>query len=122
MNFFSRGDLSGGYWFRELVLAPTESKLLEVFNVDVDVDVDENEPVMDPAWPNLQIFYELFLRIFASLEIDAKIANKYIDHAFVLRLLDLFDSEDPRERDYLKTILHQVYGNSWFIGPSYARQ
>ena len=22
----------------------------------------------------------------------------------------LFDSEDPRERDYLKTILHRVYG------------
>ena len=29
---------------------------------------------------------------------------------FVLKLLDLFDSEDPRERDYLKTILHRIYG------------
>jgi Protein phosphatase 2A regulatory B subunit (B56 family) len=29
---------------------------------------------------------------------------------FVVRLLDLFDSEDPRERDYLKTILHRIYG------------
>ena len=28
----------------------------------------------------------------------------------MLRLLDLFDSEDPRERDYLKTILHRIYG------------
>lgn len=25
-------------------------------------------------------------------------------------MLDLFDSEDPRERDYLKTTLHRVYG------------
>ena len=25
-------------------------------------------------------------------------------------MLDLFDSEDPRERDYLKTILHTMYG------------
>jgi len=24
--------------------------------------------------------------------------------------LELFDSEDPRERDYLKTILHRIYG------------
>ena len=106
--------------FRELVSAPSESKLLEVFNVDVDEDVDENELVMDLAWPHLHIFYELFLRFFASLEIDAKIANRYIDHAFVLRFLDLFDSEDPHERDNLKTILHWVYGNSLFIGPSFA--
>lgn len=26
------------------------------------------------------------------------------------QLLELFDSEDPREREYLKTILHRVYG------------
>lgn len=24
--------------------------------------------------------------------------------------MDLFDSEDPRERDYLKTTLHRIYG------------
>lgn len=27
-----------------------------------------------------------------------------------VQLLELFDSEDPREREYLKTILHRVYG------------
>ncbi|XP_055210430.1 serine/threonine-protein phosphatase 2A 56 kDa regulatory subunit beta isoform isoform X2 [Gorilla gorilla gorilla] len=31
-----------------------------------------------------------------------------------LQLLELFDSEDPREREYLKTILHRVYGK--FLG------
>ena len=40
-----------------------------------------------------------------------KVAKRYIDHSFVLKLLDLFDSaEDPREREYLKNILHRVYG------------
>ena len=29
---------------------------------------------------------------------------------FCASLIDLFDSEDPRERDYLKTILHRIYG------------
>jgi hypothetical protein len=33
-----------------------------------------------------------------------------VDQHFVLKLLELFDSEDPRERDYLKTILHRIYG------------
>lgn len=33
---------------------------------------------------------------------------------FNFQLLDLFDSEDPRERDFLKTVLHRVYGK--FLG------
>ncbi|KAI9125772.1 hypothetical protein K1719_003190 [Acacia pycnantha] len=45
------------------------------------VDLEDEEPLMDPAWCHLQIV-----------------------------LLDLFDSEDPREREYLKTILHRIYG------------
>jgi serine/threonine-protein phosphatase 2A regulatory subunit B' len=28
--------------------------------------------------------------------------------------LELFDSEDPRERDFLKTVLHRIYGK--FLG------
>ncbi|KAL0327338.1 UNVERIFIED_CONTAM: Serine/threonine protein phosphatase 2A regulatory subunit B' eta isoform [Sesamum angustifolium] len=43
-------------------------------------------------------------------EVVKMIAKRYIDHSFVLKLLDLFDSEDPREREYLKTILHRIYG------------
>ena len=31
-----------------------------------------------------------------------------------LKILELFDSEDPRERDLLKTILHRIYGK--FLG------
>ncbi|PIA36793.1 hypothetical protein AQUCO_03200043v1 [Aquilegia coerulea] len=73
-------------------------------------DPEEEEPTMEPAWPHLQIVYEFLLRFVASSETDAKLAKRYIDHAFVLRLLDLFDSEDQREREYLKTILHRIYG------------
>jgi serine/threonine-protein phosphatase 2A regulatory subunit B' len=38
-----------------------------------------------------------------------KILKKWINATFIVRLLDLFDSEDHRERDYLKTILHRIY-------------
>jgi len=58
----------------------------------------------------VQIVYEFLLRYIVSNDTDAKIAKKYIDQQFVLKLLELFDSEDPRERDYLKTILHRIYG------------
>ena len=33
-----------------------------------------------------------------------------ISSTFIKQMVDLFDSEDPRERDYLKTILHRIYG------------
>ncbi|KAL3813862.1 hypothetical protein ACJIZ3_015130 [Penstemon smallii] len=90
--------------FRTLSTQPRENKILEAF------DLEEEEPLMDPAWPHLQIVYEFLLRFVASPETDAKIAKRYMDHSFVLKLLDLFDSEDPREREYLKTVLHRIYG------------
>ncbi|TYH42599.1 hypothetical protein ES332_D11G074600v1 [Gossypium tomentosum] len=90
--------------FRALTSAPRENKVLLAF------DLEEEEPSMDSAWPHLQVVYEFLLRFVASPETDAKLAKRYIDHSFVLRLLDLFDSEDPREREYLKTVLHRIYG------------
>ncbi|CAM9990661.1 unnamed protein product, partial [Laminaria digitata] len=71
-----------------------------------DFDPEEDEPVLELSWPHLQLVYEFFLRFVVSTEVNAKVAKKYIDHKFCFQLIDLFDSEDPRERDYLKTILH----------------
>jgi serine/threonine-protein phosphatase 2A regulatory subunit B' len=73
-------------------------------------EMDEEEPQLEPAWMHLSLVYELLLRYIVSSDTDAKTAKQYIDHRFILRFLNLFDSEDPRERDYLKTILHRVYG------------
>ncbi|KAJ0253205.1 Serine/threonine protein phosphatase 2A 57 kDa regulatory subunit B' kappa isoform [Hirschfeldia incana] len=71
---------------------------------------DDNEPMFDPAWPHLQIVYDLLLKFITSPCLDAKLAKRYLDHGFIVRLLDLFDSDDPRERECVKTILHRVYG------------
>ncbi|KAJ0249564.1 Serine/threonine protein phosphatase 2A 57 kDa regulatory subunit B' beta isoform [Hirschfeldia incana] len=73
-------------------------------------DPEEEEPYLEPSWPHLQLVYELLLRYVVSTDTDTKVAKRYIHHSFVLKLLDLFDSEDPREREYLKTILHRIYG------------
>lgn len=75
-----------------------------------NMEPEEEDPFLDPLWPHLQLVYELLLRYVVSSDTDTKVAKRYIDHCFVLKLLDLFDSEDPREREYLKTILHRIYG------------
>uniref|UniRef100_A0A8C4PWN0 Serine/threonine protein phosphatase 2A regulatory subunit n=1 Tax=Eptatretus burgeri TaxID=7764 RepID=A0A8C4PWN0_EPTBU len=79
-----------------------------------EFDPEEDEPMLEVSWPHLQIVYEFFLRFLEHHEFQATIAKKYIDQKFVLQLLELFDSEDPRERDFLKTILHRIYGK--FLG------
>lgn len=71
---------------------------------------EEDEPALETAWPHLQLVYELFLRFIETPEFNPQLARKYIDQKFVLQLLELFDSEDPRERDFLKTTLHRIYG------------
>jgi serine/threonine-protein phosphatase 2A regulatory subunit B' len=73
-------------------------------------DPEEDEPVLETAWPHLQIVYEFLLRFIESPDFNTNTAKKYIDQRFVLQLLELFDSEDPRERDFLKTTLHRIYG------------
>lgn len=73
-------------------------------------DMEEEEPAMEPGWLHLQGVYEFFLCFITSSEMDARIARRFIDHSFILKLLDLFDSEDSRERESLKAILHRLYG------------
>uniref|UniRef100_A0A2M4AGZ2 Serine/threonine protein phosphatase 2A regulatory subunit n=4 Tax=Anopheles triannulatus TaxID=58253 RepID=A0A2M4AGZ2_9DIPT len=79
-----------------------------------EFDPEEDEPTLEVSWPHLQFVYELFLRFLESPDFQPSAAKRYIDHSFILNLLELFDSEDPRERDFLKTVVHRVYGK--FLG------
>ncbi|GBE62085.1 phosphatase 2a regulatory b subunit [Babesia ovata] len=73
-------------------------------------EIDEEEPTLEKSWPHLQIVYDMFLRVVVSNEVSSKMAKNMIDKPFVLKLLGVLNSEDQRERDYLKTILHRIYG------------
>eukprot|EP00038_Savillea_parva_P006662 m.165096 g.165096 ORF g.165096 m.165096 type:complete len:577 (-) comp12512_c0_seq1:259-1989(-) len=75
-----------------------------------EFDPEEDEPTLEAAWPHLQLVYEFFLRFLESPDFQPTLAKRYIDHSFVVQMLQLFDSEDPRERDFLKSTLHRMYG------------
>jgi serine/threonine-protein phosphatase 2A regulatory subunit B' len=49
-------------------------------------DPEEDEPVLELAWPHLQIVYEFFLRFLESPEFNPAIAKKFIDQSFVLQV------------------------------------
>jgi len=49
-------------------------------------DPEEDEPVMEAAWPHLQVVYEFFLRFIESQDLNVTAAKPYIDTKFVLQV------------------------------------
>lgn len=96
-------SMVGANIFRPLQVRSTEPLTYS------DLDGEE-APLLEPIWPHLQLVYECFFAFLSSTGLDPKVAKRHVDRNFVRRLLALFISEDPRERDYLKTILHRIYG------------
>lgn len=97
--------------FRPLPHSMHESVHVESF------DKEGEETILEPAWPHLQLVYEFFLLFITSADTDARVARLYINQTFILELMDLFESEDSRERQYLKTILHRIYGKFMVYRP-----
>ena len=54
--------------------------------------------------------YELLIRIVLSPQIDNNLRKRLIDDDFLTHLISLFDSLDQREREFLKTVTHRIYG------------
>ena len=74
-------------------------------------ETEEEQIMLEEQWPHIQIVYELLLRIIILKNFDAKtMYTNYVTDEFIINLIDLFRSPDPRERDYLKTIIHRIYG------------
>ncbi|KAF2365003.1 Protein phosphatase 2A regulatory B subunit B56 [Trinorchestia longiramus] len=113
---------------RSVITEPVYPEVVAMFSVNLfrtlppstnpsagaEFDPEEDEPTLEAAWPHLQLVYEFFLRFLENPDFHPQTAKKYIDQKFVMQLLELFDSEDPRERDFLKTTLHRIYGK--FLG------
>ena len=73
-----------------------------------ETGIDQEEE-MDPAWPHLQGVYEFFLQLVINEAVEVKQLKFYVTPKFVQEFLDLFDTEESVERDYLKNILHKLY-------------
>jgi len=88
----------------------------------LEFDPEEDEPILELAWPHIQFVYEFFLRFVECPRMNAGIAQEYINKDFISQLLLLFDSEDPRERDFLKTTLHRIYSKFFQLRPCIRKQ
>uniref|UniRef100_A0A8C7CJK1 Serine/threonine protein phosphatase 2A regulatory subunit n=1 Tax=Oncorhynchus kisutch TaxID=8019 RepID=A0A8C7CJK1_ONCKI len=72
-----------------------------------EFDPEEDEPTLEAAWPHLQVTYYNFLDFLNTFFPPFSIFSLKSHQPFI-------SIEDPRERDFLKTILHRIYGK--FLG------
>lgn len=70
-------------------------------------DVTAASTVPSLNWLQLEIVYDILSWLLINL--DTQTLEKHIDNTFLLGLLSLFDSEESRERESLKNIIHQIY-------------
>ncbi|CAH1424558.1 unnamed protein product [Lactuca virosa] len=89
------------------------------------------------AWAHLQIVYDILLRLITKKDVKAlrgehsdksrilnpglSLEEHFIGQNFVLNLLALFNSDEPRERDAVKNIVHRIYSKFTFYR-SFMRQ
>ncbi|XP_041012975.1 serine/threonine protein phosphatase 2A 57 kDa regulatory subunit B' beta isoform-like [Juglans microcarpa x Juglans regia] len=71
------------------------------------LDDEDLISTFSPAWSHLQVVYDILLRLVTNT--DPEILRDHVDHPFLLNLLSLFQSEDPRERECLKNLYHRIY-------------
>ena len=72
---------------------------------------DDTSDYLDPGWPHLGLIYQAALKVLERPDFDPGALRKVINKQFLANLFVLFASPDARERDFLKTILHRIYGN-----------
>jgi len=71
---------------------------------------DDEMDFREPSWDHLVLIYEIAFHVVTNTEIDKKIMQKHIRGNFLLHLVNLFKSLDDREPQYVKIILHAIYG------------
>ena len=85
---------------RQVITEPMYPRVVEMFSKNLfrpipppvnpigdAFDPEEDEPVLEVAWPHIQVVYEFFLRFIESQDFNTNIAKAYIDHQFVLQVI-----------------------------------
>lgn len=74
------------------------------------IDLEDDVPFLDPNWILLEPTYEILLRIVCNKDVEPKVLVQLLSKNFIAKVIKLVDSDDARERDYVKTIVLRIYG------------
>ena len=82
---------------------------------------EDDEQFQDPAWDHLELAYTFFMKFLNLTDLKTNEAKNYINTEFLHSVIELFDSKDQRERDFIKTIVHRIYGKFIPLRPQIRR-
>lgn len=102
LNFEALMNMIKQNIFRPLPIVKKES-------LTGDPDIIDEEVIISPSWSHLLPVYEFFLQLINKETVEVNTLCAFINHKFMQQFLELFDSEEPHEREYLKNILHSLY-------------
>ena len=74
-----------------------------------ETGIERAEYEIEAAWPHILGIYEILLTLLISESVEYRSLKVYMTPYFVERLLELFDSGEPVQRNFLKIILHKLY-------------
>eukprot|EP00040_Diaphanoeca_grandis_P031199 m.186229 g.186229 ORF g.186229 m.186229 type:complete len:475 (+) comp32259_c2_seq2:345-1769(+) len=74
-----------------------------------EFDSEEDTPIPTKEWPHFELIYEAFTVFLERSYFKLAWAPHCFDRQIVNGLIDLFNSQDKRERDYAKKTLHRLY-------------
>ena len=74
-----------------------------------DTGIEDDQSTSHPSWQHIKGIYDIFLSIIMNNSYDIKILKSYITVNFMNEFIQLFDSQEEEEREYLKNILHKLY-------------
>lgn len=70
-------------------------------------DPEDTSVFMDPSWSHLSLVYDVFQRFIDDTKPSMLV--RHIDKGFLLKLMELFSSDDARERSALNTIVSRIF-------------
>ena len=82
----------------------------QVWNLTSGSDLNNVSKSDSEIFPHTFVHSDFsFLQLVINESVEVRSLKVYVTPQFVQEFLDLFDSEESVERDYLKNILHKLY-------------
>ena len=90
----------------KVVISQNDQGALGVEVADPSSQQEAEIIMLEESWSHIQPCYEILVRIMVCPYIPTQIIKETLTKNFMVKLFNLMNSPDPRERDYVKTLFY----------------